>query len=107
MAKKETTTEILEKNKLAEDVKFRKSEVELKDLEIVEKTILVDELRDKSKTEKVYTDLNKVIVLSDLLSTCTVDEGTTIGSETRWKASFDGEEQKVIKKKIFEIINKF
>lgn len=114
--------DLLEQNKLTEDikyrksevklkdedVKFRKSEVELKDLEIIEKTILVDELRDRNKEDKVYTELNKVRILSELLSNCTVDEtSSTIGSETKWKASFDDKEQSKIKNKIFEIINKF
>jgi hypothetical protein len=103
----------LENTKLRQDINFRKSEVilkdeegELKKLEVAEKLIKVDEMRDNQKGNKEFTNMLKAQLLGNILTLCSIDEDTLIGSETKLKSTFDEEEQGKIKTKLFEIINK-
>lgn len=86
---------------------LKEREAEYKNLEVVEKAIDIDEKRVKNKEVKFEIEMNKIRLLSGILTYCQIDEeGTTIGSEPKLKHIFSENEKDLVKSKLFNIINK-
>lgn len=108
MNKKETTELNISEIKLKKaEVLLKEKEAELKNLEVVEKAIDIDEKRLKDKNIKTEIQMDKIRLLSNILTHCQIDDDSPIiGSEMKFKHIFNENEKESIKNKLFEIINK-
>jgi len=103
----------LENKKTIEDINLKKQEVrlkreeaDLKKLNVLEKSFELDTWNADKKESKSFTNLMSLMTLKGVLESCVPDDNAMPGGEMKWVQSFDETENKAIKVKMFQLIDK-